>query len=98
MHLVIAWRNIWRNKKRSIITITAIFIAVFLSILMRSMQLGMYDNMIKNVVGSYSGYIQIHKKGYWEKQNINNAFQPNQKLLNEINKRFFLPNYMKNLR
>ena len=32
MLIKLAWRNIWRNKKRSIITITAIVIAVFLAV------------------------------------------------------------------
>ena len=32
MLIKLAWRNIWRNKKRSFITITAILIAVFLGI------------------------------------------------------------------
>ena len=68
MLIKLAWRNIWRNKKRSFITITAIVVAVFLAILMRSMQLGMYDNMIQNVVGSYSGHVQIHFNGFWEEQ------------------------------
>jgi len=80
----LAWRNIWRNRKRSMITVTAIIIAVFLSIMMRSLQLGMYDNMINNVVGSYSGYIQVHSNGYWEEQVIDNAFSPDDKTLETI--------------
>tara|TARA_B110000977_G_scaffold50650_1_gene68805 strand:- start:1392 stop:2606 length:1215 start_codon:yes stop_codon:yes gene_type:complete len=84
MLIKLAWRNIWRNKKRSLITITAIVIAVFLAISMRSLQLGMYDNMIKNVVGSYSGHVQIHSNGYWEEQTIDNAFLYNDSLIKII--------------
>ena len=84
MLIKLAWRNIWRNKKRSIITITAIVIAVFLAICMRSLQLGMYDNMIQNIVGSYSGHIQIHSNGYWEEQTIDNAFLYNDSLIEII--------------
>ena len=47
---------------------------------MRSMQLGMYDNMIQNVVGSYSGHVQIHNEGYWDEQTIDNAFADNDSL------------------
>ena len=43
----IAWRNIYRNKKRSLITITSIFAALFLIIFMRALQFGFYDNLIK---------------------------------------------------
>ena len=82
-----AWRNIWRNKKRSLITITAILIAVFLAIMMRSMQLGMYDNMIQNVVGSYSGHVQIHNEGYWDEQTIDNTFRDNDSLNQSIENR-----------
>ena len=84
MLIKLAWRNIWRNKKRSIITITAIVIAVFLAVVMRSLQLGMYDNMIQNIVGSYSGHIQIHSIGYWEEQTIDNAFEYNDSLIKKL--------------
>ena len=68
------------------ITITAIFIAVFLSVILRSLQLGMYDNMIKNVVGSFSGYLQVHSSGYWDDKTLDNAYVLDQKDLNSIRK------------
>ena len=71
MLLQIAWRNVWRNKRRTIITISSIFFAVLLALFMRSMQLGSYENMIRNSVELYSGYIQIHRQGYWEDRSIN---------------------------
>ena len=40
---------------------------------MRGMQFGFYENLIKTVVESYSGYIEIHDKGYWENQSLNNS-------------------------
>ena len=84
MLLKIAWRNVWRNKRRSLITAAGIFIAIFLAILMRSLQLGMYDNMIKNVVGSFTGYVQLHAKGYWNDKNIDNSYKVNQSTVDEI--------------
>ena len=84
MLIKLAWRNIWRNKKRSLITVSAIFIAVFLCVLLRALQLGLYDNMINNVVGSYSGYIQIHSKGFWDEQIVDNSFSPDKGFINEI--------------
>ncbi|MEJ2005556.1 MAG: ABC transporter permease [Cyclobacteriaceae bacterium] len=76
MLLKLAWRNIWRNKRRTIITIISIAFAVILSSIMRSMQLGSYERMIDNSVRFYTGYIQVHKSGYWDEQVIDNAFQP----------------------
>ncbi|HHH49490.1 MAG TPA: ABC transporter permease [Saprospiraceae bacterium] len=69
-----AWRNIWRNKRRTYITATSILLAVLLSAFMVSIQRGAWDKMIDNVVNFYYGYVQIHNKGYWEDQNINKAF------------------------
>ncbi|HEX8041552.1 MAG TPA: FtsX-like permease family protein [Chryseosolibacter sp.] len=71
MLLAIAWRNVWRNKRRTIITVSSIFFAVLLALFMRSLQTGSYENMIRNSVELYSGYIQVHRKGYWEDKSIN---------------------------
>ena len=76
----IAWRNIWRNKRRSIITMSSIFCAVFFAVFARSFQIGVYDKMISNMVGMYTGYLQIHQDGYWEEQSIENSFIPDDSL------------------
>ena len=75
MLLQLAWRNVWRNKRRTIITVSSIFFAVLLALFMRSMQKGSYENMIRNSVELYSGYIQIHRQGYWEDKSINNTLE-----------------------
>ena len=74
MLIKLAWRNIWRNKRRTLITITSILFAVLLSSFMQSIQKGAWDRMVDNVVNFYFGYIQIHSKGYWEEQSIDKAF------------------------
>ena len=74
-YLKIAWRNLWRNKKRTLITVASIFFAIFLALIMRSMQLGSYEMMVNNSVKTSTGYIQIHKKGYWDDKTINNTFE-----------------------
>ena len=72
--LKLAWRNIWRNKRRTTITIASIMLALFFAIIMRAFQIGSYVKMKENAVESYSGYFQIHKKGYWNDKNINALF------------------------
>lgn len=84
MLLKLAWRNIWRNKRRTIITIVSIVFAVLLSSTMRSLQLGSYERMIDNSVRFYTGYIQVHKLGYWDEQVLDNAFQLPQGLREQI--------------
>ncbi|MFA8436366.1 MAG: ABC transporter permease [Marinifilaceae bacterium] len=72
-YFIMAWRNLWRNKRRTLITISSILFAMFFALVMRSMQLGSYDNMVENVVGTYTGYIQIHGKDYWDKKTIDES-------------------------
>jgi ABC-type lipoprotein release transport system permease subunit len=71
----IAWRNIWRNKRRTLITTASVFFGVLLSCFMTSMQEGSYAQYIQAIVNSYSGYLQIHQKGYWDDKIINNTFE-----------------------
>ncbi|MEZ4827116.1 MAG: FtsX-like permease family protein [Bacteroidia bacterium] len=73
----LAWRNLWRNKRRTLITAASVFFAVLLAIVMRSFQEGTYEKMIENVVSFYSGYAQIHKTGYWDDQSLDNSFEVN---------------------
>ena len=80
----IAWRNIYRNKKRTLITVTSIFAALFLIILMRALQFGFYDNIIKTVVESYAGYVEVHAEGYWDNQSLDNSMEVDQKLIDDI--------------
>jgi putative ABC transport system permease protein len=84
MYLTLAWRNIWRNKRRSIITIISIAFAVLLACIMRSMQLGSYERMIENAARFYTGYIQIHKNGYWDDKVIDNVFNSDSHLVSKI--------------
>ena len=79
-----AWKNMWRNRHRTTITMAAVFFAVILSVLTNSLQDGVFDNLIKNVVSFYSGYIQVHKEGYWDEQILDNTFEGSDRLEAQI--------------
>ena len=70
----LAWRNIWRNRRRTILTIVAVTFGTFLIIVQRGMQTGTYDRMIETTVRRSEGHIQIHAKGYWDKKTLRYAF------------------------
>ncbi len=83
-YIKLAWRNIWRNKRRTLITAASIFFAIFFALIMRALQLGSYGNMIDNAVKLYSGHIQIHADGYWDNKSINNTLVKNEKLMETL--------------
>lgn len=69
-----AWRNLWRNKRRTLITVASVFFAVYFALFMRSMQLGSYDNMFRNVIESYTGYLQVQQEDFWDNKTVDNLF------------------------
>ena len=69
-----AWRNLWRNRRRTLITVASVFFAIFFALIMRSLQLGTYDHMFRNAIESYTGYIQIQHEDFWDNKIVDNTF------------------------
>ncbi len=80
----LAWRNLWRNRRRTIIAVSSIVFSVFLASWMRSMQEGSYDSMIENTVKFYSGYLQVQDTAYWEERTLDNGFEASGELKSKI--------------
>jgi ABC-type lipoprotein release transport system permease subunit len=70
--LSLAWRNIWRNKRRTAITVAAVAFAVILALFSFSIATGEHEQMIRDTLALHTGHIQVHAKGYWEDRTIYN--------------------------
>lgn len=68
--LNLAWRNIQRNRRRSIITASAIVVGVTMMIVVNGMITGMLDRTIANSVELETGHIKIYPEGYHEKSDL----------------------------
>lgn len=78
------WRNLWRNSRRTWITMASITFSILFAIVAQSLQRGVFNNLIKDVVNYYSGYIQVHRQGYWAEQTLENGFSESRALENRI--------------
>jgi len=83
---LMAWKNLWRNKRRTLITVASIFFGVLISTLMSSLQDGTYGSMIDMSVKLSSGYLQIQHPEYQDNKSINNIFSPTEELIASVNK------------
>lgn len=80
MILKMAWRNVWRNKRRTLITAGAVAFAVFLASVLSSFHKGAWDKIVDSTVNLYYGFAQIHGDGYWDEQTLDNAIEYNDEL------------------
>ena len=59
-YIKLAWRNIFRNKRRTIIASIAIGIGLASLIFIDALMIGMRDNMFRSATSSFLGEAQIH--------------------------------------
>ena len=60
----IAWRNIWRNKKRSFIILTAIVLGLCGGVFATGVMVGMAESMVNSAIDRYLGHIEIHSRTF----------------------------------
>jgi len=70
MLVKLAWRNLWRQKRRTILTAAALALALVLSLMMRALQEGTYSANIENSARFYTGLIQLQHPEFGESQSI----------------------------
>jgi len=64
LSLNMAWRNLWRHKRRTWLTATAMIFSNVLLVFMIALQFGSYDMMIENTLKAFSGHLQVQAEGY----------------------------------
>jgi ABC-type lipoprotein release transport system permease subunit len=60
----LAWRNLWRQPKRTWLTMGAMIFSNILLVFMMSFQFGMYGLMIENTLKIFTGHVQVQAPGY----------------------------------
>jgi ABC-type lipoprotein release transport system permease subunit len=83
----LAWRNLWRNNRRTLIMLTAIVVGVWAMIFMTALMRGMVDDMVKDGVSALPGHVQIHHPDFRDDPTIANVMAPPEgELLETLNR------------
>ncbi|TGD71844.1 ABC transporter permease [Mangrovimicrobium sediminis] len=69
----LAWRNLWRNHRRTLIMLAAISIGVWAMIFMSALMRGMTDQMVRNGLRTLPGEVQVHAPGYRDDPSVANS-------------------------
>jgi len=73
LYLRLAWRNLWRNPRRTALTLSAVAFAAVVLVFMVAMQLGGYSAMIRGATGVFTGDLQVQAEGYHAKRRLRTA-------------------------
>ena len=73
MYVILAWRNIWRNPRRTFVILMAVIIGVWSMIFLGALMRGMESEMLKNAISTLTGSIQIHHRDYLDDPVVNNS-------------------------
>jgi ABC-type lipoprotein release transport system permease subunit len=81
---VLAWRNLWRNHRRTIIMLAAISIGAWAMIFMTALMRGMVNDMLRDGIRSLPGHVQVHSPAYRDDPSVNNLVSLTGVELNEV--------------
>lgn len=64
MDISIAWRNLWRNPRRTTIILTAIIIGIGSMVVLSALMRGMINGMVENSINNLVGHIRLQDPQY----------------------------------
>ncbi|MDH7515866.1 MAG: FtsX-like permease family protein [Bacteroidota bacterium] len=80
----LAWRNIWRNQRRTILTILAVLFACFFLLVQQGMDRGADAEQIRFMVSLFTGAMQVQREGYLENPSLRRSFMVGREFLDRL--------------
>ncbi len=96
--LKIAWRNVWRNKRRSILVIAAIVSGLWGMVYMIAISEGMNEEMVKTAIESGIGDIQIHRAGFEDNMDVTKNIRDPGYFINRIKGTPYIKSYAQRIK
>lgn len=70
--VLLAWRNLWRNHRRTAVMLGAISFGVWAMIFMTALTQGMVNEMIKDGISTLPGHVQVHNPRFLDDPTVDN--------------------------
>ena len=80
----LAWRNLWRMPRRTIIILISIIIGTWGMVFMKSLMTGIMHQMIENGIRTLTGHIQVNRKGFFNDPTIDYRIEATKDLLRKL--------------
>jgi len=80
----ISWKNVWRNKIRSLVVIVAFTFGIFGGVYMVAVFYGMIDSRVKLAIGNEASHIQVHHPSYLDNNELKYTIDDYQKYVDQI--------------
>jgi len=72
----LAWRNLWRNYRRTTIMLAAITVGVWAMVFMTALMRGMVDEMVRDGIRALPGHVQLHAPRFRDDPTVANLIDP----------------------
>lgn len=86
VYIKLSWRNVWRNKRRSLVVISSIGVGVFMMLVIMAVMNGTNYQMIDNTISTSLGHVSIHKKGFMDNIKASYGFTPDAGLYSALDR------------
>lgn len=71
----LAWRNLWRNKRRTLITVSSVLFTYLLAVALLSYMGGFQEQFTESMIRQDTGYLQIQDAMYLEEPSMDHIFE-----------------------
>lgn len=80
----LAWRNLWRNKRRTLVILFAIVLGVWAMVITAAFMRGMVYQMLEDSVDNLAGHVQVHQPDFLDDPVIANTFSLDNKVIEQM--------------
>ena len=80
----VSWKNIWRNKLRSLVILVAMTLGLTAGVFYIAFYYGMAEQRIDTAIKTESSHIQLHQPGYIENNEIGNYIADADAMVSEL--------------